>query len=168
MNEKAWNRQPGDPPEEVFTEAKPNGRKKLTRRIICITAAAVALIILLLVAIWESQLLSDMTATECLEFVESRGVQIPDVYESEAVVASFVKDIIAQTEEDPNFHFCYNYTVSHAIAQEIQIVVIEYYGAKRNMCITAAAVAVVILLCVVISSGRQWLIERKLSKDKVQ
>ena len=44
----------------------------------------------------EEQLhLSEMTELECLEFVKSRGVPIPDDYEDETVWASFVKETIA-------------------------------------------------------------------------
>lgn len=76
--------------------------------------------------------LSDMTDIECLEFIKSKGVQIPDDYNDETLWAPFVKKTIEQVEADPDCFFVYNYTVTGDFAQAIQAVVNEYYGIPNS------------------------------------
>lgn len=75
----------------------------------------------------QETLLSDMTELECLEFIKSQGVDIPDDFEDETRWAPFIKQTIQRVEEDPNCVFAYNYIVTLQFAEDIRNVVNEYY-----------------------------------------
>ncbi len=72
--------------------------------------------------------LSDLSERECIAFVKSMGVGIPDDYEDELMWGRFVKDTIAQVEEDPDCRFVYSYATTQVFAEEIRAAVNKYYG----------------------------------------
>ena len=78
------------------------------------------------------QVLSTMSEQECIAFLKSQGVKIPDDYEDELVWGPFVKRIIANVEEEPECIFSYNYSVTQEFAEAIRTVVNEYYGVSKK------------------------------------
>lgn len=76
--------------------------------------------------------LSKLSAEECIEFIKSYGVKIPDKFEDEMAWAPFVHDIIVQVEENPNTTFSFNYSVLHYFANDIKRAVNIYYGADEE------------------------------------
>lgn len=71
--------------------------------------------------------LSDMTASECLDFIKQQGVEIPDDLDEETW-AIFVKSIIEQVEQNPYCEFVFSYSVTLAFANEIKRVVNNYHN----------------------------------------
>lgn len=72
--------------------------------------------------------LSDMSESECLEYIRQSGVMIPDDNANGTTWAGFVKYTIQQVEADPYCVFSYNYSLSNHFAEEIRTVVNNYYG----------------------------------------
>lgn len=79
----------------------------------------------------EIMLLSELSESECLEFVKDRGVMLPDLREKESDWGPFVKRIITLVEANPNVDFGISYTVSAGLAEEIRDVVNAYYGVNE-------------------------------------
>lgn len=73
-------------------------------------------------------LLSEMSESECIEFVKQNNIAIPDDYEDENIWGPFIKQIIEIVEENPYHQFQFNYTVTQAFANSIMWAVNEYYG----------------------------------------
>lgn len=74
------------------------------------------------------KVLSELTEEECVEFILSKGVCIPDELSDYKSLGTFVKNVISTVEKDPNHMFVINYSVTYRLANEIKEVVNEYYG----------------------------------------
>lgn len=74
--------------------------------------------------------LSEMTESECLAFLESKGVEMP--YDDRAYWGKFATEIIAALDEDPYTMFIYNWTEAHEYSEQIQLAYWEHYGIKAE------------------------------------
>ena len=79
----------------------------------------------------EHEYLSDMSESECIEFIKQYGVEIPSDYD-EATWGPFVKKIIRLVEENPDHQFTYNYTVTLAFANAIKDAVNQHYNVSTG------------------------------------
>ena len=86
-------------------------------------------------------LLSEMTEQECLDFIKECGVMLPNVRENESDWGPFVKQTILLVENDPFVDFGISYTVSANLAEEIRIVVNNYYGINEQNVLAYSTVA---------------------------
>ncbi|MHB8061747.1 MAG: hypothetical protein ACYDG2_03800 [Ruminiclostridium sp.] len=73
------------------------------------------------------QKLSELSEDECLAFISSRGIDIPAGLDTENIRA-FVKEIISQSEKNPQSPGGYSYTATMEFAEDIRKAVNEYYG----------------------------------------
>ncbi len=73
------------------------------------------------------QKLSELSEDECLAFIASRGIEIPDSLDTKNIRA-FVKEVISQSEKYPQSPSGYSYTVTVEFAEAIRKAVNEYYG----------------------------------------
>lgn len=71
--------------------------------------------------------LSEMSEEECLEFIKSKDIEIPDDLNKEGIGA-LVKKTIVQIEENPDKNFVVSYTVTLNFLENIRKAVNEYYG----------------------------------------
>lgn len=71
--------------------------------------------------------LSEMSEEGCIEFIKSKGVDIPEDFNDENLGA-FVKKIITAVEKDPDIPFAYSYTVTLDFVENIRKIVNEYYN----------------------------------------
>ncbi len=78
----------------------------------------------------EVQLLSELNEDECYQFITEHGVELPEGLELDDDVKSFIKNVIQNVENDPNYHFVYNYFGTLNFAEEIKVVVNNYYGVQ--------------------------------------
>jgi hypothetical protein len=76
--------------------------------------------------------LSEMTDGECLEFVETNGIVIPQWYENEIEWVPFIRAVISKVEENPGTSFGFGHTDLLDFAESIKCAVIEYYGEQRT------------------------------------
>ncbi len=79
-----------------------------------------------------TQILSEMSAEECYNFIIEQGVEIPSEFFITDELKVFVKSIIKYVEEYPGYPFIINYSVSLNFAEEIRQVVYDYYGIDEN------------------------------------
>lgn len=77
-------------------------------------------------------ILSELPEVECVAFLKSAGVEMPDDYEDELIWGPFAKRIIKQVEENPDCRFSYNYDVTQSFAEAIKKAVNEYYGVNET------------------------------------
>lgn len=73
------------------------------------------------------QKLSELSEDECLKFIASRDIEIPDNLDKKNI-GSFVKELITQSEKNPKSPSGFSYTVTVKFAEDIRKAVIEYYG----------------------------------------
>ena len=78
----------------------------------------------------EIQILSEMSAEECFDFIVEQGVAIPPEFSLSDELKMFVKNTIEQVEYFPTLPFAINYHVTLNFAEEIRRVVNEYYGVQ--------------------------------------
>lgn len=74
--------------------------------------------------------LSEMTEDECMEFILSNGVEIPEDLATIQNLSAFVKQTIIDVENDPNYECCYGYYVTVQFVEDIKTAVNNYYGNK--------------------------------------
>lgn len=72
--------------------------------------------------------LSQLTEEECLAFIVSQGLQIPEELQEYEGIGEFVKDVIVSAENNPDVVFVYNYGVTLKFANDIKEIVNNYYG----------------------------------------
>lgn len=114
-----------------------NHRKKWIYWIACalVLAGAAAVIILSLpkeevipAAKFDGSVrLSELSEDDCIEFIKSRKISIPNDLAG-ANVGKFIKDSIVQFETDPFSPAAYDYTVTWQFFEDIRRAVNEYYG----------------------------------------
>jgi hypothetical protein len=73
------------------------------------------------------QKLSELSEDECLAFIASHGIAIPDALNTNSV-GSLAKEIIIFSEKYPQSPAGYSYTVTMDFAENIRKAVNEYYG----------------------------------------
>lgn len=78
-----------------------------------------------------SVVLSELSDEECVAFLKSHGVEIPNIYEDEIMCVPFARTVIIYVEEDPNAEFIFNYHVLEEFANDIKIAVNQYYGVNN-------------------------------------
>jgi len=83
-----------------------------------------------------TQRLSEMSDEECVAFVKSYNITIPDDYE-ELEWADFIRKTIVSVENDPDYFFVYSYTETLRFANEIKNAVNDYYGVPTTFNIMA-------------------------------
>ena len=77
-----------------------------------------------------TEILSDMTEYEALNFITDNGIAIPDGFPG---AGAFIKETILAVESDPNIPFAYNYNATLDFAESIKDLVNRYYGkSQRN------------------------------------
>jgi AMMECR1 domain-containing protein len=81
--------------------------------------------------ITKKALLSDMTETECVEFIIQNGIEIPDGFIDDPELGALVKRIIQAVERDPNAGVAINGVVLHNFVKSIRVLVNEYYGTDQ-------------------------------------
>ena len=64
-------------------------------------------------------LLSELSEEECLAFIESMGLEVPDELLDYSSLGAFVKTVITAVESDPNYLFIINYPVTNEFANQI-------------------------------------------------
>ena len=77
----------------------------------------------------DDRILSEMSEKECIEFIKSRGVIIPDELDNDEL-GELVKNIISHVEMYPDQDLGFSYNITHEFAESIRKVVKEYY--KEN------------------------------------
>ena len=70
--------------------------------------------------------LSQMSEEDCVNFIKSRNIKIPDDFDNEKI-GSFIKEIIIDLEEDPEKMYVISYSVAFYFIEEIREAVIDYY-----------------------------------------
>lgn len=73
------------------------------------------------------QKLSELSEDECLAFLASRGIEVPDDLAPEGIGA-FVKEVVSRAEEYPQSPGGYSYTVTMEFTEAIRKAVNEYYA----------------------------------------
>jgi hypothetical protein len=81
--------------------------------------------------ITKKALLSDMSETECLEFIIQNGIEIPDGFIDDPEFGAFVKRIIQDVERYPNAGVAISWDVMHFFVESIGALVNEYYGTDQ-------------------------------------
>lgn len=76
--------------------------------------------------------LSEMSEQECLGFIISKGIVIPQYYAERADIGAFVKYLITEVEKNPNADVSYSYTKLNEFTDEIKKAVNNYYGKTAN------------------------------------
>lgn len=103
------------------------------KKLVCLILMLVTLCLLVTSAsasAEENRQLSGLSEQECIAFLESAGVAIPDDGDD---WGGFAKAVIAQVEEDPDHIFVFGYTYYQDFAEAIQTAVNEYYGVNSNV-----------------------------------
>lgn len=80
----------------------------------------------------DTTILSELSDEECIEFIVSRGVNIPSDFINSPDLGKIVKSKIEIIEVDPSYEFHYNYDVTLNFANEIKNVVNEFYGIEHS------------------------------------
>ncbi len=73
-------------------------------------------------------ILSEMSEKDCIRFIESKGVVIPEEFKVKPELGSLIKELILRLEENPNYPASSSYTVLHEFSQNIKRAVNGYYG----------------------------------------
>jgi hypothetical protein len=81
--------------------------------------------------ITKKALLSDMSETECLEFIIQNGIEISDKLIGHPNLGALVKRIIQAAERNPNAGAAISWDVLYNFVESIQTLVNEYYGTDR-------------------------------------
>ena len=76
--------------------------------------------------------LSELSEEECIQFIQSRGLEIPDELKDYQSLGAFIKNVIATIEEDPYYQFAINYPVTYEFANQIKDTVNDYYGVQEE------------------------------------
>ena len=76
--------------------------------------------------------LSELSEEECIAFIKSSRLEIPEELTDYQLLGAFIKNIIATIEEDPYYQFTINYPVTYEFANQIKTVVNNYYGVSEN------------------------------------
>lgn len=76
----------------------------------------------------ELPLLSEMSDSECIQFIKECGIVIPDDYSDETAWIPFIKNVIVLVEDNPDYIFGISYPVTLEFANLIKAAVNNYYG----------------------------------------
>ena len=76
----------------------------------------------------EPIIISELSDTEKLEFLKTRGLIIPEIYEDESQCIPFISMVVKAVEDNPNAIFSFNFHVLEDFACEIQSIVVDYYN----------------------------------------
>lgn len=71
--------------------------------------------------------LLELTEEQCIDFVHSKGIDIPREFLGQSDIGGFIKSIIVSCVENPTCAFHYNYSVTQNFVDDIQAAVNEYY-----------------------------------------
>ena len=77
-------------------------------------------------------ILSEMSDTECVEFITENDIEIPSAFIDYPGLGAFVKKIICAVEINPNYPIIYNYGVTRDFVENIKTLVNDYYCATLN------------------------------------
>ena len=69
----------------------------------------------------------DLTENQCLEYIQEKGVEIPQELSGQTDIGSFVKSVIMTCVTNPDYSFHYNYFVTQEFVQDIQSVINDTY-----------------------------------------
>ena len=67
--------------------------------------------------------LSSLSESECIDFIISKGLHIPIELIDYPALGTFVKEVIATIENNPNHIFVINYPVTYSFANQIKEIV---------------------------------------------
>ncbi len=119
-----------------------NLKKFLFRTCLCLIVALLGIVILsypLASAFAENKpntqeitKLSQLSETECLEFLYKEGVAIPNEVASSPELFSFINKVLIAVELNPRCVFPYNYDVILKFAEDIRNIANAYYGIQTN------------------------------------
>ena len=76
--------------------------------------------------------LSELSEEECLAFIMSQGLEIPEELKDYQSLSAFVKNVIVTIENNPHHQFVINYVVTYEFANQIKAIVNDYYGVAEN------------------------------------
>ncbi len=76
--------------------------------------------------------LSELSEEECIQFIQSKGLEIPEELKDYQSLGAFIKNVIAKIEENPYHQFIINYYATYEFANQIKYVVNEHYGVSAD------------------------------------
>jgi len=76
----------------------------------------------------QTNLLSEMSDNDCIEFIIENEIDIPAGYINKPNFGGFVKSIIQAVEIQPDYTFGFNSTALNQFAENIKGSVNDYYG----------------------------------------
>lgn len=108
-------------------------KAKRFRKLLCIVATAALFAIMICPVTAETthitaNSLSSMSEEQCIEFIISNGIDIPDDFVDLPQLGTFVQGIIQAVEANPNYMFAYGYSVTQSFADSIKVLVNSYTG----------------------------------------
>ena len=82
----------------------------------------------------------NLSENQCLEYVKSSGVEIPQEFSGHPDIGNFVKSVIETCVANPNVSFHYNYSVTQKFVQDIKSLINKHYIPKdSNQVLVASA-----------------------------
>lgn len=82
----------------------------------------------------------NLSENQCLEYVKSSGVEIPQEFSGQPDIGNFVKSVIETCVANPNVSFHYNYSVTQKFVQDIKSLINKHYIPKdSNQVLVASA-----------------------------
>ena len=103
-------------------------RKLFTLFLVTILIAALCLPIGASAPTTSRTFLSSLSDEDCIEFVKSNGLSIPNELLDYQSLGAFIKNVITEVENDPDYHFVINYPVTYQFANQIKALINEHYG----------------------------------------
>ncbi|NLW73382.1 MAG: hypothetical protein GX057_00575 [Clostridiales bacterium] len=101
------------------------------KRTICFFCAILMLSLLCACQSQDKAILSEMSEEECIEFVKSKGLEIPEELNDENL-GNFIKSHFKLFEENPDQPVVISYTVAYDFAEGIRRIVKEYYNTESG------------------------------------
>lgn len=80
----------------------------------------------------EQILLSEMTGEECVQFLLSKGVEIPDIFADEAAMYRAVVDLIRIIEQNPQVRFNFGSPINQTFCDAVKNAVNTHYGVSSS------------------------------------
>lgn len=71
----------------------------------------------------ESIPFEDLTGSQCIEYIQSKGVEVPQELSGQTDIGSFVKSVIMTCVVNPDYSFHYNYFATQEFVQNIQSII---------------------------------------------
>lgn len=104
------------------------------KKMVCVLMAVVLSLGMVSVATAEEpKELSEMTDEDCIAFVHTYDIKIPQWYENDIEWAPFIRKVISMVEENPNVSFGFGHTDLLDFAEAIQQTIVENNLACNNV-----------------------------------